>query len=131
MNPWYHAKSSSRKWGGDPEQYLPLHEFIDSSKQALPDMRHRAILHSAFGIFVAERVFGPVLNVEKRFTIIQVPTRVIAEQHVLEDLGTIPTVEDWLETMPLKPWMGGKLKHRATVSMDDFLTSTTQGSSHG
>ncbi len=55
-----HAKSSAAKLGGVPEDYYRIHEFIDSSKLFLPDWRHRALLHSTFGIFLAERyVFGP------------------------------------------------------------------------
>lgn len=35
MNSWYHAQSCARKWGDEPEDYLPIHEFIDSSKQMI------------------------------------------------------------------------------------------------
>jgi hypothetical protein len=36
----------------------------------------------------------------------EVPTRQIAEQHVMEDCGgKIPTMSDWLDEMPLKSWM--------------------------
>ena len=36
----------------------------------------------------------------------RVPVRLIAEQHVLEDMGgVIPTVQDWLNELPLRPWM--------------------------
>ncbi len=46
MRPWQHAKSSARKerdWLID----LPIHEFMDSTKAACPDLRHRMILHNA------------------------------------------------------------------------------------
>jgi hypothetical protein len=35
-----------------------------------------------------------------------VPTRLIGEQHVQEDLGCIPTIEKWLENLPREAWMG-------------------------
>ena len=34
-----------------------------------------------------------------------IPVRSIAEQHIREDLGFIPTVQDWLKEIVPKPWM--------------------------
>lgn len=103
--PWIHAKSSARKFGGEPEDYLEIHQFMDSTKAALADVRHRAILHNSFGCFLAERVFGVVLtNSEgKEFS-----PRDVAEQHVVEDMGCIPTIEQWLEEVTVQEWMGPK-----------------------
>ena len=56
--PWIHAKSSAKKHGGTAEDYMEIHNFMDSSKAAHADVRHRAVLHSAFGIFIAEQIFG-------------------------------------------------------------------------
>lgn len=58
MKPWLHAKMTVNKFHGRPEDYMEIHDFIDSSKSIIADMRHRAILHSAFGIYIVERVFG-------------------------------------------------------------------------
>lgn len=70
-------------------------------------MRHRAILHSAFGIYVTERVFGTnIENSDGRL----VSVRDIAERHVIEDMGRIPTVEQYLKNMPLLSWLGGNSK---------------------
>jgi len=104
MKPFVHAKNSARKYGGKPEDYQAVHDFFDSSKAALPDMRHRAILHSAFGIFVLERVFGTTIT--NSFGK-QVSVRDLGEDHVIEDLGFIPTVEHWLRNMNEEPWMYG------------------------
>jgi len=104
MKPIVHARLSAKKYGGRPEDYLELHNFMDSTKAALPDVRHRAVFHSAFGVFIVERVFGTVLvNSDNR----QVSVRDIAEDHVKEDLGTIPTLEHWLKGLPIQPWMAG------------------------
>lgn len=119
MNAFYHARSSARKWGGEPPDYLPLHEFIDSSKESWPDMRHRAMLHSSWGIYLAAKVFGPALSVSRRHGCVQVPTRLIAEQHVMEDLGRIPTLGDYLQHMALQPWMSGATTRH--VSVTNFL----------
>lgn len=102
MNPWHHAQSSAARFGGKPEDYLAVHQWFDESKAFLPDLRHRALRHHAEGIFLAERLFGPVIrNTSGR----DVPTRFIGEQHVKEDLGRIPTVQDWLERLIPAPWM--------------------------
>ena len=42
---YYHALSSVRKWGGTPDDYLPLHQWFDQSKAILADPRHRALRH--------------------------------------------------------------------------------------
>ena len=41
--------------------------------------------------------------------------RDIAEQHVLEDLGFIPSLNDWLKEMTPQPWMAGLRKLPARV----------------
>ena len=115
MKPLIHAKSSAKKYGGSPDDYLEVHNFFDTSKASLPDMRHRAILHSSFGIFVAEKVFGVYLtNSDGK----DVSIRDICEDHVIEDLGFIPTVEKWLKNLPLESWMSGSRKLTRTIRID-------------
>ena len=101
-NPYHHAVSSARKWGGTPEDYLPIHAWFDESKAHLPDARHRALRHHSEGIFLMESIFGPTIRIS---TGTEIPTRWVGEQHVTEDLGHIPTAADWLRELPLKPWM--------------------------
>jgi hypothetical protein len=38
----------------------------------------------------------------------QVPVRYIGEQHVKEDLGGIPTAQDWLSQIRAQRWMYGQ-----------------------
>ncbi len=121
MKPYCHARNSVRTWGGTLKDYLPIHDFIDSSKAHVADMRHRAILHSSFGIFIVERVFGTWID-NSDGTRVQV--RDIAEQHVIEDLGRIPCVHDYLVGMPLYDWIGGPKSrkahtHNRVISMED------------
>lgn len=104
-HPIQHAQNSARKFGGTAEDYLPIHNWFDESKAFLADFRHRALRHHAEGIFLAERVFGvTVLNSEGK----EVPVRYIGEQHVKEDLGRIPTAEDWLSQIQPQRWMYGQ-----------------------
>jgi len=102
MKPLYHANASVKRYGVKVEDYLPVHNFFDSSKQCLADARHRAILHSSFGIFLLEKVFGDyITNSEGR----KVYVRDLGEEHVIEDMGTIPTMERWLRNLPIEDWM--------------------------
>jgi hypothetical protein len=112
MKPFIHARSSAAKFGGKPEDYLPIHDLMDSTKAALADVRHRAIFHSAFGVFVVEKILGTTItNSSGR----AVSVREVAEQHVMEDLGFIPTMETWLRNMKIEPWMSGQVKMRGKV----------------
>jgi hypothetical protein len=57
---------------------------------------------------VLEKVFGDyIINSDEK----KVCVRDLGEEHVVEDLGTIPTVEQWLRNMPIEPWMFSA-KHR-------------------
>jgi hypothetical protein len=103
-HPFRHAESSAKKFGGKPEDYLPLHNWFDESKAFFPDFRHRALRHHSEGIFLAERLFGvAILNSDGS----QVPVRYVGEQHVREDLGRIPTAQDWFVQIRPQRWMYG------------------------
>jgi hypothetical protein len=61
-------------------------------------------MHSAYGIFLLEKIFGKTIkNSDGR----EVHVRDIGEQHVLEDLNCIPSLEDWLDHLNLTSWMNG------------------------
>lgn len=46
-HPYHHAESSARKYGGSPEDYLPIHSWFDASKALFANFRHRALRHHA------------------------------------------------------------------------------------
>lgn len=101
-HPLYHSISSQKQHGGKMADYLPLHNWFDESKQHFNDIRHRALRHHTEGIFHAEEIFGPyITNSDGKM----VPTRLLGEQHVLEDLGRIPTLQDWLKEIQVQTWM--------------------------
>jgi hypothetical protein len=102
---YHHAVSSSRKYGGDPDEYLKYHEFLDASKSHMADFRHRALRHHSEGIFMLEALFGSTITLSTGRIL---PVRFIGEQHVIEDLGRIPTVADWLAKIHPEPWMLGR-----------------------
>ena len=107
MKPYLHGRLHAKKYGGHPDDYADIDDFIDSSKATFPDFRHRAILHSAFGCFLVEQMFGRVRTNSAGITY---SPRDIAEDHIIQDLGFIPTVEKYLENMTPQPWMSGTSK---------------------
>ena len=101
-HPNIHSVNSAKKFGGKAADYLAIHEYFDDSKAHMATMHHRALKHHSAGIFEAERVFGnSIINSDGK----EVFVRYIGEQHVIEDLGFIPTLEDWFENMELQKWM--------------------------
>lgn len=104
MNSWNHAVSAAHKWGGTPEDYIEIEEFVDSSKQIIGDVRHRSLYHHTAGVWLVQRIFGRVIAIGHK----QVPARLIAERHILEDLGWLPSPADYIGGMPISPWMSGK-----------------------
>lgn len=115
MNSWYHAKSAAKKWGGEPEDYLPVEEFIDSSKQVIGDVRHRSLYHHTLGVFLCERIFGKTLEIRG----VKIPVRLVAERHIIEDLGWLPSPADYLKDAPIHVWMSGA--QRKTLPLSHLL----------
>ena len=104
MKPMVHSRLSAKKFGGKDSDYQMIHDFIDSSKAHVADVRHRALLHSSFGCYLVEQVFGlTIANSDGQL----VSTRDIAEQHILEDLGRIPSVSDYFKSFQVQQWFGG------------------------
>ena len=104
-HPLKHAQSSAKRFGGSAQDYLAIHNWFDESKAFLADFRHRALRHHAEGIILCDRIFGPsITNSEGK----EIPVRYIGEQHVKEDLGRIPTAQDWLAQIRPERWMYGQ-----------------------
>ena len=101
-HPYHHAISSVKGWGGDPEDYIAIHNWFDATKELHGDFRHRALRHHAHGIYECERIFGETITISTGKV---VPVRLIAERHVIEDCGRIPSVGDWLSCIKAEPWM--------------------------
>ncbi len=60
---------------------------------------------NADGIFLLEKLFGvSIVNSDGK----QIPVRYVGEQHVKEDLGRIPTAQDWLLQIKPQRWMYGQ-----------------------
>lgn len=119
-DPHHHAVSSVKKWGGAINDYLPIHVWFDSSKHSMCDFRHRAMYHHAEGIALCLEIHGRTLKTSDGRVI---PTRWVAEQHVLEDLGHVPNMADWFRNIKPQPWMGRVPKLPKDVT-DGSITGT-------
>ena len=128
-HPYYHALSSARRFGGVPEDYIAVHQFFDQTKAHIADCRHRLVLHNSFGIFLAEQLFG--VTITRASDDKAVPTRLVAEQHVLEDFGgRIPTLEACLRDTPIADWMNRgarRLSRRYAEEETDGVSSVERG----
>lgn len=82
---------------------MKYHEWMDHTKSHIADARHRLVLHNSWGIFLAEQVHGK--TIVRPSDNKEIPLRPVLEQHVLEDLGRIPTLEQCLSQVILQPWM--------------------------
>jgi hypothetical protein len=104
--PYIHAVSSAKRFGGEWQDYIEIHEFMDCSKAVIADNRHRALTHNSWFIgVVIPRVFGEVFS--RKSDGVLISSRDIAEQHVLEDYRKrfIPAASDFLSKIPFEPWM--------------------------
>jgi hypothetical protein len=120
MHPGDHAKTSAKIWGGKEEDYVPIHAWLDATKETFADYRHRALRHHSQGIYEAERVFGmDITNSDGK----KVHVRYICEQHIKEDCGgMIPTVADWFRNIRREAWMA----HGYRIEPDDRPDGLTQ-----
>ena len=103
--PLIHARNSAKRFGGTADDYLPIHDKMDSTKMVHAEVSHRCVFHSSLGVFLIEELFGrTIVNSDG----VEVSVRDVAEQHVVEDLGMIPSLSDWLHEMIIQPWMVGE-----------------------
>jgi hypothetical protein len=135
--PYIHAVSSAKRFGGVPEDYIEIHNLMDSSKGAICDNRHRALTHNSWFLsFILEKIFGvTITNSENK----KISVRDIGEQHVAEDFRGkfIPTAQDYLQEMEMKDWMNNgrgvppsfqkiedKLKSKLPIEIPNLINQT-------
>lgn len=104
MKPMIHSKNSVHKFGGKEEDYQKIHDWFDQTKAHVAEMKHRIFLHNSFGIFLCEQQFGTyIVNSDGN----KIGVRDIGEQHVLEDLGFIPSLDKCCEAIQNMDWLFG------------------------
>lgn len=122
MAPFIHAQNSAKRWKGLPEDYLDIHELMDSTKACFPDNRHRTLTHNSwFTQHIIPKIFGHSrTNSDGRNYV----PKEVAELHILEDYRMlfIPSAQDYLENMKYMGWMNnaiGNLMPRSKTIIGD------------
>lgn len=109
-NPLIHSKSSVKRWGGKVEDYLSIHELIDSPKVTMNNNTSRMMTHNIwFCYHIIPKIFGyNITNSDGK----SVDTVDIAMLHIAEDfrMKFIPTVQDYLQHLQVQPWMNNGVK---------------------
>ena len=117
MTPWKHAESSAVKWGGVAEDYIALHDWFDETKQYTGDWTHRALRHHSAGVQWSIERFGHfILNSLNQ----KIPTKMLSEQHIMEDCGFVPTPKEYLCVLTKAPekWMLSVGKKTTVAAME-------------
>jgi hypothetical protein len=109
-NPMIHSQSSVKRWGGSVDDYLPIHELIDSPKATMNNNTSRCLTHNTwFAYTIVPRIFGyNITNSDGK----SVDTVEIAMLHIAEDfrMKFVPTPQDYLQHMQVQPWMHNGVK---------------------
>jgi hypothetical protein len=84
--------------------FYPLHRQSQKVTLSSPGSPKIPEVFAREGVFPCEQIFGiSITNSDAK----QVPVRYIGEQHLEEDLGRIPTAQDWLSQIKPARWMYG------------------------
>ena len=107
----YHCVSSANAFGGEPDDYAELHRWMDRSRDSTNSIMHRMLSHHTQGIRDCIEHFGHTIDICRAPA---VPTSLLAEQHVREDLGFIPNLDHYIELLTCPRWASrpAKLLHR-------------------
>lgn len=109
-NPLIHSKSSVKRWGGKVEDYIAIHELIDSPKATMNNNSSRCLTHNTwFAYNIIPKVFGyNIVNSDGK----SVDSVDIAMLHIAEDfrMKFVPTPQDYLKHLQVQPWMNNGVK---------------------
>ncbi|MEG2079458.1 hypothetical protein [Chryseobacterium sp.] len=119
MNYWKHSLLSRKKFGGNPEDYLPVHKFLDSSKLFYYHLKHRILLHNTYGMEICISKFGELVTNSDGKKIL---VRDIVAEHCKEDLfGIVPTLNNWFKYADEKIFEDFELITTDDQVLNDFL----------
>jgi len=122
-NPEIHAKSSVKRWGGTIEDYLAIHELLDSPKETMNNNTSRMLTHNVWFCYkIIPKIFGyNITNSDGK----SVDTIDIAMLHVAEDfrMKFVPTAQDYLKHMEIQPWMNNGVKDIQNPTATELATN--------
>jgi len=102
MKPLQHARITAHRFGGEWQDWIAIHDWIDRSKAIFPSMQHRMFLHSDFGEWLAVMIHGEAISAKHGAV---VSTRDLFRDHQVEDLGRVVTLAEWLREVDTDYWM--------------------------
>jgi hypothetical protein len=109
-NPLIHSKSSIKRWGGKVEDYMPIHQILDSPKATMNNNSARVLTHNTwFAYEIIPKIFGyNIINSDGK----SVDTVDIAMLHISEDFRHkgVPTPQDYLENLVVQDWFNNGIK---------------------
>ena len=126
--PHIHADADVKRWKGKREDYQPIHDFMDSTKSAFSDNRHRCILHNIWAVNnILPKIFGDtIINSDGR----EVSVRDIGEYHLNDDFRGrfIPNLSDYLENLEMKDWMNNGMGDppSSNIKIEKFRQEKTE-----
>ena len=109
-NPMIHSISSVKRWGGKVEDYIGIHELLDSPKATMNNQSSRCLTHNTwFAFTIIPKIFGyNILNSDGK----SINADDIALLHIAEDfrMKFVPTPQDYLKHLEVQPWMCNGVK---------------------
>jgi uncharacterized protein DUF6915 len=101
MKPLQHARITAHRYGGEWQDWITVHDWIDRSKVIFPSMQHRMFIHSDFGEWLAVKIHGEAIGANDGTVI---STRDLFHDHQVEDLGRVVTLAEWLREIDADYW---------------------------
>lgn len=125
-NPLIHSKSSVKRWGGKVEDYLPIHELLDSTKATMHNQTARFLTHNTwFAYTIVPKIFGyNIINSDGR----SVDSVDIAMLHIAEDfrMKFVPSPQDFLQHMQVQAWMCNGVKVLDSMEAQNIVKELNQ-----
>ncbi len=101
MKPLQHARITAHRYGGEWQDWIRLHDWIDRSKMIFPSMQHRMFLHSDFGEWLTIQIHGEFVEAADSTV---VATRELFRDHQVEDVGRVVPLSEWLREIDEEYW---------------------------
>jgi hypothetical protein len=101
MKPLQHARITAHRYGGEWQDWIAIHDWIDRSKMIFPSMQHRMFLHSDFGEWLTVKIHGDSVRASDGAVVSTVD---LFRDHQVEDLGRVVSLAEWLGEVDREYW---------------------------
>jgi hypothetical protein len=121
MKPLQHARITSHRYGGEWQDWIALHNWIDRSKMIFPSMQHRMFLHSDFGEWLTVQIHGEFFEAADSTV---VATCELFRDHQVEDVGRVVPLAEWLREIDEPYW---QRRHPPPRRLETIKDAPAQG----